>query len=27
LGNKTPLEFLQSLVGFERATINVSVLA
>jgi len=27
LGKKTPLEFLQSLAGFEHATINVSVLA
>jgi len=26
LGNKTPLEFLQSLVGFENATINTGVL-
>ena len=27
LGNKTPLEFLQSLVGYEHATLNFSVLA
>lgn len=27
LGNKTPLEFLQGLVGYENATINTSVLA